>query len=95
MSVPPSQRRSKDDLIPLPIKLLEAVSAGRKAVIRVSSCAAEVVTRHHGFLAKSKLAMKAVAGWGRFWVSLVFCVLVHAALVVTFMHLNPYVCRSV
>ena len=41
------------------------------AEVTSHSAVDEVVTRHHRFLAMSKLAMTAVAGWGRFWISLV------------------------
>ena len=49
------------------------------------------VTSDHSKMAKLKLAVKALAGWERFWVALVVAVLVHVGLIAGFVHLNPYV----
>ena len=47
--------------------------------------------RYPGWKAKSRLALKTVAGWISFWIALVVGVLVHTGLITGFTKLNPYV----
>ncbi|TBU56297.1 hypothetical protein BD310DRAFT_931826 [Dichomitus squalens] len=47
-----------------------------------------------GFAGKLKVAVKALAGWERFWLALIVSVVAHTALVAAFVKLNPYTVHS-
>ena len=42
---------------------------------------------------KCRLIVKAILGWERFWVALIFAVLVHVVFGIGFVKINPYVSR--
>ena len=57
--------------------------------LAVDSVSENIIPR--GSAAKLKAALKALAGWERFWIALIVSALAHTALIIAFVTLNPYV----